>query len=562
MQTTLLLSAHLLLTLGGAVLLARYLHAVYDGRVRFLEPLLGPVERGFYRLARINPERDMRWREYARSVLVFSVVGVFVLYALQRLQHRLPLNPDDLPAVEPTVALNTAISFVTNTNWQSYGGETTMSYLTQMLGLTTQNFISPAVGMAVAVALIRSMRRASSDGIGNFWRDMTRSILYVLVPLALVLSLVLVATGVPQTLDGAARAETLEGAAQAIARGPVASQVAIKQLGTNGGGFFNVNSAHPLENPTPLSNLLQTWALVLIAFAFPLLFGRMVGRAREGWVILAAMLVILGVGTGAVVYSESQASPAITAATAQTDVPNMEGKEQRFTPAESGTWAAFTTGTSNGSVNSMHDSYNAIGGTTVIFLMLLGEVAPGGVGSGMYGMLLLAVLTVFLSGLMIGRTPQYLGKRIGQREIKLTLIGILIMPIGLLITLVVALLMGSAGTSPANVGGHGYSEILYAFTSQWNNNGSAFAGLTMTREYNLLGSLSLWLGRFGILLAVLALAGTFARQQPQPADGAMPTANATFLVLLVGVVVIVGALAFIPALALGPIAESLTEALS
>jgi K+-transporting ATPase ATPase A chain len=495
-------------------------------------------------------------------VLLFSLAGTLFMYALMRLQGHLPFNPDGMSAVEPSVALNAAVSFVTNTNWQSYGGETTMSYLTQMLGMTTQNFISPAVGMAIAVALIRAFRRSSHDGIGNFWRDMIRSILYVLVPLSIVLALTLVLLGTPQTLQGAAEATTIEGATQSIARGPVASQVAIKQLGTNGGGFFNMNSAHPLENPSPFSNLLQTWSLVMIAFAFPLLFGRMIKRAREGLVIFVAMLAILSVGIGVVTFSEHRSSPAIAAAVGHDEHPNLEGKEQRFTVSESALWAAATTGTSNGSVNSMHDSYNALGGSTLLFLMLLGEVAPGGVGSGFYGMILLTVLTVFLSGLMIGRTPQYLGKRIGQREIKLTLIGLLIMPVGLLVTMAIALTMGSAATSPANPGSHGYSEILYAFTSQWNNNGSAFAGLTMTREYNVLGAFALWFGRFGMMLPVIALAGALATQKPQPESGALPTANGTFLVLLIGVVVIVGALAFLPALALGPIAEALTEVLS
>jgi potassium-transporting ATPase potassium-binding subunit len=557
-------TAILLIVLVGslvatAALLSLHLQRVYEGRPGRALNWLRPIEHGIYRLLRVDPEHDMGWASYARAVLAFSFVSSLALYALQRLQGVLPLNPADMKGVRPDLAFNTAVSFVTNTNWQSYSPELTMSYLTQMSGLAVQNFVSAAVGMAVAVAMVRGFCRSESRGIGNFWADMVRGTLYVLLPLALVVGVVLLARGAVQTFDGPAHVQTLSGATQTIARGPFAGQEAIKELGTNGGGSFNANSAHPYENPTPFTNLLEIWSLLLIPFAMPFLFGRMVGRMREGVALLAAMLLLLGTGFGISLAAETRTTPALTAA-GLTHAPNMEGKEQRFTIQESSIFSVATTGTSTGAVDSMHDSFTAIGGAVPMTMMLLGEVAPGGVGTGLYSILLFATLTVFIAGLMVGRTPEFLGKSIGAREVKLATLGVLVMPIGFLVSLGVSSVIHDGLAGPLNAGPHGLSEILYALASTWNNNGSAFAGLTAaTNYYDYLLGAAMVFGRFLVILPALGLAGSLAAQRTRPASsGSMPTSSPIFVGLLIGVILLVGALSFFPALALGPLSEALT----
>jgi len=555
----------LALFFGTLVIAAWFLSAwmvrVYDGRPGVLGRVLGPIERLIYRVLGVDPDHDQGWKEYARGVLLFSGFGVALLYAIQRLQGYLPLNPNNYPGVRSDIAFNTAWSFVTNTNWQNYGGEATMSYLTQMAGLTVQNFASAAVGIAIAVALVRGFRRSGTGSIGNFWADLTRGCLYLLLPLSFVLALILAARGVVDTFAGPVTAHTLEGAEQVIQRGPAASQIAIKQLGTNGGGFFNANSAHPFESPTPLTNSLELWSELLIPFALPFLFGRMVGRPRQGIALFAAMAVIFGTGLAISLSAETRTTPALTAA-GLVHAPNMEGKEQRLTVPEAATWSIGTTMTSTGAVNSAHDSYTAIAGGTALGGILLGEVSPGGVGSGLYGMLLFAVIAVFIAGLMIGRTPEYLGKSIRAREVKLSMIGGLIMPVGLLITLGIASVVHAGVIGPLNAGPHGFSEIFYGLASQWNNNGSAFGGLTgATNFYDLVGGSAMALGRFAIIVPVLALAGTLAQQKTRPVEHSMPTDAPIFVGLLIGTVMLIGAINFFPALALGPLAEAFTGGL-
>jgi K+-transporting ATPase ATPase A chain len=555
----------LALFFGTLVIAAWFLSAwmvrVYDGRPGVLGRVLGPIERLIYRVLGVDPDHDQGWKEYARGVLLFSGFGVALLYAIQRLQGYLPLNPNNYPGVRSDIAFNTAWSFVTNTNWQNYGGEATMSYLTQMAGLTVQNFASAAVGIAIAVALVRGFRRSGTGSIGNFWADLTRGCLYLLLPLSFVLALILAARGVVDTFAGPVTAHTLEGAEQVIQRGPAASQIAIKQLGTNGGGFFNANSAHPFESPTPLTNSLELWSELLIPFALPFLFGRMVGRPRQGIALFAAMAVIFGTGLAISLSAETRTTPALTAA-GLVHAPNMEGKEQRLTVPEAATWSIGTTMTSTGAVNSAHDSYTAIAGGTALGGILLGEVSPGGVGSGLYGMLLFAVIAVFIAGLMIGRTPEYLGKSIRAREVKLSMIGVLIMPVGLLITLGIASVVHAGVIGPLNAGPHGFSEIFYGLASQWNNNGSAFGGLTgATNFYDLVGGAAMALGRFAIIVPVLALAGTLAQQKTRPVEHSMPTDAPIFVGLLIGTVMLIGAINFFPALALGPLAEAFTGGL-
>jgi len=547
------------LAVAAAWPLSSWLERVYEGRTGVLGRVLGPAERGAYRLLRTDPEREHGWAAYARCVLLFSAASFLLLYVLQRLQEHLPLNPDELGAVSPASAFNTAVSFVTNTNWQSYVPEQTMSQLTQMAGLSVQNFVSAAVGMAVAVALVRGIARSRSGTVGNFWADLVRGTLYVLVPICLVIAVVLVARGAVMTFGGTETVTTLDGGTQHIARGPFASQEAIKQLGTNGGGTFNANSAHPLSNPTAFTNLLANWALLVIPFAFAFMYGRMVGRRREGVAILAAMLILLGAGLTTALVAEHHATPALAAA-GYHGAPNMEGKEQRFTVDEAVTWSVTTTGTSTGAVNSMHDSYTATAGGVQMAMMLLGEVAPGGVGAGLYGMLLFVLVAVFIGGLMIGRTPELLGKRIGSREVRLALLGVLVMPVGFLLCVAVASVTGAGTAGPLNGGPHGFSEILYAFASAWNNNGSAFAGLSANTDfYNLMLGVAMLIGRFGVIVPVLALAGALAGQQRRPqGPGTMPSSSPVFVALLVGTVLLVGALSFFPALALGPFAEALT----
>ena len=552
--------------------LGAYMAAVYDGRAHRAQRLLGPIERLIYRLGGVRPDDDMRWTRYAIAVLLFNVAGIVVVYLLQRLQGVLPGNPNDLPAVTPQVAWNTAISFASNTNWQSYGGETTMSHLVQALALTTQNFVSAATGMAVLVALVRGFTRKHAEGVGNFWVDLTRSTLYILIPLSILLALFLVHQGVPQTEDGRVTAALVEpttsadGAAvttQAIAVGPVASQIAIKQLGTNGGGYYNVNSAHPLENPTPLANFVECLAILLIPAALCFTFGRMVHRRRQGLALLATMWLLFIPFVGFTLWTEQAGNPDFPAEIDQTASVdqgggNMEGKEVRHGASASALWTVATTAASNGSVNAMHDSYTPLGGAVAIFMMGLGEVVFGGVGSGLYGLLLFAVVGVFIAGLMVGRTPELLGKKIEAHEMKLASWGILVPCVTLLLATAAACLTSQATTVP-NPGAHGFSEMLYAFTSQANNNGSAFAGLTASGSFwATAGGVCMWLGRYWIIVAVVALAGSLARKKLVPvSSGTLPTEGPLFVFLLAGTVLLVGALTLVPALALGPIVEHL-----
>ncbi len=547
--------------------LGHYMARVYgDERRAPGDRLFGPVERLIYRMCRIDPDREQRWTTYALSLLAFSAVSFVVLYALLRLQGSLPLNPTNRGGVVPHLSFNSAVSFMTNTDWQSYGGEITLSHLTQMVGLSVQNFVSAAAGMAVMAAFIRGLARRRASTIGNFWVDVTRTTVRILLPLSFVVALVLVGQGVVQNFHGNTVARTPEGATQLIPGGPAASQIAIKQLGTNGGGFFNVNSAHPFENPTTLSDFLELYAIMIIPFALAFTFGRMVGDRRQGRVVFAVMFAVWAVQSLAAMGLEGAGNPRLAAlgvdhtSSALQAGGNMEGKEVRFGPAASGLWAASTTGTSNGSVNSMHDSYTPLGGTVAMSHMLLGEVSPGGVGVGLNGMLIMVILSVFIAGLMVGRTPEYLGKKIQAAEMKLVVLYVLAMPVVLLSLAAASVLLGSALASRANPGPHGLSEILYAFASAANNNGSAFAGLsTATQWYDTTLGLAMLVGRFFLIIPVLAIAGSLARKQPVPVTaGTFPTHTPLFGGLVVGVVVIVAGLTFFPALALGPLVEHLS----
>jgi K+-transporting ATPase ATPase A chain len=550
--------------------LGAYMARVYENRPCGLHRTLGWLERLIYRLSGVDPRQEMAWKTYALAMLVFNLAGLLLLYGLQRVQALLPLNPESLGAVSPDSAFNTAVSFATNTNWQGYGGETTMSYLTQMVGLTVQNFVSAAVGMAVLVALIRGFARRSTESIGNFWVDLTRTTLYILLPLSLVFALVLVSQGVVQTFGPYARVAVVQPKStlteQVIAVGPVASQIAIKQLGTNGGGFFNVNSAHPFENPTPLSNFLELLAILLIPAALCYTFGVMVQDTRQGWTVLAAMTVIF-VGLLAVcVVAEQEGAPFARqgvdhAPSALQSGGNMEGKEVRFGIANSALWATATTAASNGSVNAMHDSFTPIGGLVPLWMIELGEVVYGGVGSGLYGMLVYAIVAVFVAGLMVGRTPEYLGKKIEAFEMKMSSLVILIVPGLVLLATSVGVATAAGKAGPLNPGPHGFSEILYAFSSAANNNGSAFGGITTnTPFYNTALGLCMLFGRYWLTLPVLAIAGSLARKKIVPTGpGTLPTHTPLFVALLVGVVILVGALTYVPALALGPIVEHLNR---
>ena len=571
-----------------------YMARVYEGESVGLNRLLAPLEALLYRLSGVNPKEEMRWTDYAVSFLIFNLLGVLAVFALQRLQAYLPFNPQSLPGVSSDSAFNTAVSFATNTNWQGYSGEVTMSYLTQMLGLTVQNFVSAAAGMATLVALIRGFTRRNTDTIGNFWVDLTRSTLYILMPLSLILALVLVGQGVVQTFspyrsvplietvsyeqpklgaDGVALQdaagkpimESVEAKEQVIAVGPAASQIAIKQLGTNGGGFFNVNSAHPLENPTPLSNFLEMLSILLIPSALCYTFGMMVGDTRQGWAILAAMTLILVALIFVEVPLEQIGNPALASlsvdqsATVSQSGGNMEGKETRFGITNSALWAIVTTAASNGSVNAMHDSFTPIGGMIPMWLMQLGEVIFGGVGSGLYGMLMFAIVAVFVSGLMIGRTPEYLGKKIEAYEMKMAAITILIPPLVVLGGTALAVMIDVGKASVFNPGAHGFSEVLYAFSSAGNNNGSAFGGLSAnTPFYNSLLGVAMLFSRYWLAIPVLAIAGSLANKKIVPVSlGTLPTHTPLFVALLIGTVLMVGALTFVPALALGPVVEHL-----
>lgn len=524
---------------------------------RILDGTPGAVERPLYRLAGIDPREEHGWLGYALALLAFNLAGVLLLYALQRLQGGLPLNPTGVAGVPPELAFNTAVSFVTNTNWQNYGGEATMSHLTQMAGLTVQNFVSAATGIAVAVALIRGFARASARSVGNFWVDLTRITLFVLLPLAAVIALVLVALGMPQTLAGAIEATTLEGARQTIAVGPVASQVAIKMLGTNGGGFFNVNAAHPFENPTALANLIQMLAIFSLGAALTNVFGRMVGDERQGWAILAAMGALFVAGVAIVYWAEAAGNPIVHALGVEGG--NMEGKETRFGIALSALFAVITTAASCGAVIAMHDSFMPLGGLIPLLNMQLGEIIVGGVGAGLYGMLIFVLVAIFIAGLMVGRTPEYVGKKIEAREVKLAMLAILCLPLAMLGFTAVAVVLPDAVASILNPGPHGFSEILYAYTSAAANNGSAFAGLTgNTPWYNVTLGLAMLMGRFLVIIPALAIAGSLAAKKTVPASaGSFPTHGPLFVGLLVGVILIVGGLTFFPALALGPVVEHL-----
>jgi K+-transporting ATPase ATPase A chain len=588
----------LVLYIAALVLLAKplgaFMAAVYEGRRTFLSSVLGPVERLTYRLSGVDEKQESDWKRYALGLLLFNLIGFVVVYLLQRLQGVLPLNPQGFSAVTPDSSFNTAVSFATNTNWQGYGGETTMSYLTQMLGLGVQNFVSAASGMAVLVALIRGFVRRQASGIGNFWVDLTRGTLYILLPLSLILSIILISQGVVQSfqpykttalveavsadvpvktesgdavLDAAGKPTTKSEAftEQTIPLGPAASQIAIKQLGTNGGGFFNVNSAHPFENPTPLSNFLEMLAINLIGAALCYTFGVMVGDRRQGWAVLAVMLIIFVPLTIGTIAAEQSGNPRLTALGVD-QVPsdmqpggNMEGKDARFGITNSAIWAAATTAASNGSVNSMHDSFTPLGGLIPIWLMQLGEVVFGGVGSGLYGMLMFAIVAVFIAGLMVGRTPEYLGKKLESYEIKMASLTLLIPPAAVLVGTAIASVLPAGTASIANPAVHGFSEILYAFSSASNNNGSAFAGLSANVPfYNIALGIVMWMARYWLMIPVLAIAGSLASKRATAVTaGTLPTHTPLFVVWLVGVVLMVGALTFVPALALGPIVEHL-----
>jgi K+-transporting ATPase ATPase A chain len=563
--------------------LGLFMANVFAGRRTFLHPFLCPLERICYRICRIRAGSEQRWTQYAASILAFSLVSFLFVYVIQRLQGLLPLNPmgfgthhapGNATAMTPDLAFNTAVSFMTNTNWQAYGGETTLSYLVQMLGLTVQNFVSAAAGIAVAIALIRGFAREQVNTIGNFWVDLTRGTVYVLLPLSLLLGLFFCARGVPQTLKAYQKATTLEGAAQTIAMGPVASQEAIKMLGTNGGGFFNTNSAHPFENPTPLTNFFELLSILAISSGLTYTFGRMVGDTRQGWVLFAAMAFLFLAGVFICYPSEKAGNPILTRLGVETMATrtqaggNMEGKDVRFGIASSALWATATTDASNGSVNSMHDSYTPFGGLVPMFNLQTDEVVFGGVGSGLYGMLLYAIVGVFIAGLMVGRTPEYLGKKIEQKEVKMAMVAVIVTAFAILVLTAICLVAHTEkngywnppGAPIANVnnsGPHGFSEILYAFSSASENNGSAFAGINVnTPWYNLFLGLAMLIGRFGFILPTLAVAGSLAAKKKVPITrGTLPTHGLLFVGLLVGVVVVIGALTFFPALSLGPLVE-------
>ena len=537
--------------------LGRYMARVFEGEWTVLTPVFRPVERGLYRIAGIDETREQHWITYTVAMLLFNAAGFLLVYAILRFQALLPLNPAGMSAVAPDLTFNTAVSFTTNTNWQNYGGESTMSYLSQMMALTTQNFVSAAVGIALAVALIRAFARASGKTVGNFWVDLTRCTLYVLLPLSIIAALILVWQGVPQNLGAYVDATTLEGAKQTISQGPAASQIAIKQLGTNGGGFWNANSAVPYENPTPLSNFLEAIYILLISAALTHTFGRMVKDERQGWALYAVMSILFLAGVLVCYWAEGSGNPQFAAL--GLDPGNMEGKEVRFGLANSSLWAVATTDASNGSVNAMHDSFTPLGGMIPLLNIQLGEIIFGGVGSGLYGMLLMVIIAVFVAGLMVGRTPEYLGKKIEAKEVKMAMLAILMLPLGMLGFTAFAVVLPFAVSSMANAGPHGFSEALYLYTSQTGNNGSAFAGITgNTLWYNITGALDMLIGRYFIIIPMMAIAGSLVGKKVVPAStGTFPTHGGLFVGLLVGVILIVGGLSFFPALALGPIVEHL-----
>ncbi|SOC31188.1 potassium-transporting ATPase subunit KdpA [Thalassospira xiamenensis] len=544
--------------LACAPLLGGYMYRVYSGQRVLLSPVFKPVEKVIYRICGIDAQASQHWSRYAVTLLAFNAAGWVLLFAILRLQHLLPWNPAGLAPMSSDLAFNTAVSFVTNTNWQAYGGETSLSYFSQMVGLTMQNFVSASTGMAVAVAVIRGFAGRKIRDLGNFHVDMTRGVLYILLPLSIIAAIFLMSQGVPQNLNSYVDATTLEGTKQVLAQGPAASQIAIKQLGTNGGGFFNVNSSHPYENPTALSNLLQMVYILLIPAAFCFLFGKMVNDKRQGIAIFAVMAVLF-VGGFAATYSAEKAGNALltNSSTIIADPGNMEGKETRFGILNSTLWATATTAASNGSVNAMHDSLTPLGGMVTMLNMQLGEIVYGGVGAGFYGMLLFVVLTVFIAGLMVGRTPEYLGKKIEAREIKLAVLAILTMPIGILVFGALSATVPVAITAVQDAGPHGLSEILYAYSSATGNNGSAFAGFGAGMPFHTtLQGIAMLLGRYGFIIPILAIAGSLGTKNVVPVSGGtFPTHGPLFVTLLIAVILIVGGLTFFPALALGPIAE-------
>jgi K+-transporting ATPase ATPase A chain len=556
----------LVVLLGAtAPLLGRYIAGVYDGAPSRLDRVFGPVESLIYRSCRVDPEREQRWNVYAMSLVAFSAVGVLLLYVMQRIQGHLPFNPTGMVNVTPALSFNTAVSFVTNTNWQSYAGESTLSHFTQMVGLSVQNFVSAAAGMAVMVALIRGLSRAGQRTIGNFWVDLVRTTFRILLPLSILFAVILLACGVIQNTHGFTTVHTIAGSTQKVPGGPVASQESIKMLGSNGGGFFNTNSAHPFENPTKLSDFLELYSILLIPFALAFTFGRMVKDKKQGYAVVAVMATLWLAASVAVVYLEAGGNPKLNtngvsqAVTATSPGGNLEGKDVRNGVVASGLWGAATTDTSNGSVNSMHDSFTPTAGLVEMANMKLGEVTPGGVGVGLNGLLVFAILAVFIAGLMVGRTPEYLGKKIQAPEVKLVAIYILVMPLIVLAFVAGSTFVGSVKTSMLNPGTHGFSELLYAFTSAGNNNGSAFAGLNANTSYlNTTLAITMLVGRFFLMIPTLALAGSVVRKQRvPPSSGTFPTSTPLFVVLVIGVILIVGALTFLPALALGPIVEQL-----
>jgi potassium-transporting ATPase potassium-binding subunit len=542
-----------------------FMYRVFEGERTFLHPVLRPVERAVYWCCGIDERKEQNWLIYTVAMLFFSIVGFVTLYALQRLQGMLPFNPQGMGAVEQTSSFNTAVSFTTNTNWQGYGGETTMSYLTQMAGLTVHNFVSAATGIAIAVAVVRGFARREANTVGNFWVDLTRCTLYILLPLSILVALVLVALGLPQNLHAYTDATTLEGARQVIAQGPVASQEAIKQLGTNGGGFFNVNSAHPFENPNAITNFVEMWAILAISAALTYTFGKMVRDTRQGWALFAAMSVLFFLGLGICYWAEAKGNPTFApfhvdqAASATQAGGNMEGKEVRFGIADSAIWATATTDASNGSVNSMHDSMTPLGGAVPLVNIQLGEIIFGGVGSGLYGILAFAIVAMFVAGLMVGRTPEYLGKKLEAKEVKMSILALLCLPLSILGFTALAVVLPAGLAGPANAGPHGFSEILYAFSSGTGNNGSAFAGLSAnTPFYNETIGAAMLIGRFIFIVPMMAVAGSLARKKLlAPSAGTFPTHSPLFVGLLVGVILIIGGLTFFPAISLGPIVEQI-----
>ena len=553
-----LLLAFFVLVLAPAPLLGRYLFRVMEGQKTLLSPVLQPVERLCYRLAGVDERAEQDWKTYALALLVFTAVSLLVLFSILRMQGSLPLNPQHLPGLEWTLAFNTAVSFVTNTNWQAYSGEASLSYFSQMLGLTVQNFVSPAVGLAVLVVFCRGIARKSTNNLGNFWVDLTRATLYGLLPFCLILALLLVWQGVPQTFMDYVHGLTLQGADQTIPLGPAASQIAIKQLGTNGGGFFGVNSAHPFENPTAWSNLFEVASIILIPVALLFTFGHYVKDLRQSRALLASMLILFVLGLGVTTYAEMQPNPALSALPIE-QVGSLEGKESRFGTVASSLWAVTTTAASNGSVNAMHDSFSPLGGMVPMLNIMLGEVIFGGVGAGLYGMLLFVLIAVFLAGLMIGRTPEYLGKKLEAREVRLLVATLLVMPVGVLVLGALAASLPVAAASVSNPGAHGFSQILYAYSSGAGNNGSAFAGFGANTPYhNLMIGLAMLIGRFGYILPILAIAGSLAAKKRAPVgSNSFPTHGPLFVTLLTLTILLIGGLTFLPALALGPVAEQL-----